>query len=121
MIVLTPETGDDPVPPEWISELNCLHFTVFDVEMLNDLVISAGSSVACIVLDGRLENRALAELSIQEAKQRYPAIRAVLLDAEPHVGDDTPSPDAPFDVRLRLPPTRARLKWAIVAGGEASG
>lgn len=121
VIVLTPEIGDGPVPPVWISELNCQHFTVFEVEMLNDLVISAGSSIACIVLDGRLENRALAESAIQEAKQRYPAIRAVLLDAEPHIGDGAPSPDSPFDVRLGLRPTRARLKWAIVAGGEASG
>lgn len=121
VIVLTPEIGDGPVPTSWISELNCQHFTVFDVDMLNDLVISAGSSIACIVLDGRFENRALAKLAIHEAKQRYPAIRAVLLDTEPRVGDDAPAHnDAPFDCRLGQNPTRALLKWAIVAGREVS-
>ena len=121
VIVLTPERGDGPVPPSWISELNCQHFTVFDVDMMNDLVISAGSSIVCIVLDGRLEHRALAELAIHEAKQRYPAIRAVLLDPDHRSGDDAPASDAPFDVRLGLTPTRARLKWAIVAGREVPG
>lgn len=119
VVVLTPEIGDGPVPSAWISELNCQHFTVFDVEMLNDLVISAGSSIACIVLDGRLENRSMAELAIGEAKQRYPSIRAVLLDAGSRTGDDAAF-QAPFDVRLGLPPTRARLRWAIVAGSVVS-
>lgn len=112
LIVLTSEMGDGPVPPAWLRELNCPHFVVFEVEMLNDLVISAGSSVACILLDGRHQNRALAELAIFDAKRRYPAIRSVLLETS----SGAPEQNPPFDVRLRLPLSRARLKWAIVAG-----
>ena len=116
VIVLTPEMGDGPVPPDWVSELNCLRFTVFDVGMLNDLVISAGSSIACIMLDGRHHDRALAEQAILEAKRRHPPIRSVLLDTVSRCREDIAACDGPFDVRLGLPLTQARLKWAIVAG-----
>ncbi|SOB89444.1 hypothetical protein SAMN05877809_1018 [Rhodobacter sp. JA431] len=84
--------------------------------MLNDLVACAGPSVACIILDGRFEARSLAELAIIDAKQSYPEIRSVLLESPLGEERKTDKVTWPFDARLYGPVSRARLKWAIVAG-----